>query len=203
MPVASSTFDDFDAEASLLALQKHVDAAAANGVTNAQTAVTTEQQQPAQLSTAEAAANSIAYAASSALVAARSTNGNHSQHPNAGALGSSDPEAQIHPDLRSAFSPPPATFATTATMSSAAPPPAAPSAPAASPQQAPALIQAQQQQQQPLTAAPVAPQQSLSPSESHELADVITDGRKGPRRELSTSKRAAQNRAAQVRPLYV
>ncbi|KAL1892217.1 hypothetical protein Sste5346_007173 [Sporothrix stenoceras] len=197
VPVASSTLNDFGADSSLLSLQKHVDAAAANGVANAHTVAKLEHhpQPPAhQLSAEEAAANSIAYAASAALLVTRSDNVNNYNNNNDHGHLDSDPDAIIHPDLRPAYSPPPTT--TYYTMS-AAPQPTAPSAqPAASPQQAPAPLP-QQQPPQHTVPAPVAPQQSVSPAASQELVDVIPDGRKGPRRELSTSKRAAQNRAAQ------
>ncbi|CAK7227753.1 hypothetical protein SCUCBS95973_006650 [Sporothrix curviconia] len=180
-PESSRPLDDFDAEASLLTLQQHVNAAA-NG------AVETSTSTPAFAHGALASNNSIAYAASAALLAARAVDASETPAP------SSHSEAEIHPDLRSAYFPseqlpqplpqsqyPPLA---PANMSSAV----TPSAPVAQAVAAP----------QPQAAAIAAPPQPISPKLADESApEAVTDGRRGPRRELSTSKRAAQNRAAQ------
>ncbi|CAK7204753.1 hypothetical protein SEUCBS139899_007513 [Sporothrix eucalyptigena] len=182
----STAFDEFDAQASLLALQKHVDAAANGAVNTNGASVAAAPQHPSSAFSPDALASTgIAYAASAALLAASLA---HSPVDSA----SSHPEAEIHPDLRSAPTPPdhsqfpsqypplaPATMSSTAPVASVAP-----AAPVAAPvsQPAPSAL----------------PPQAASPNGTQEPApEVITDGRRGPRRELSTSKRAAQNRAAQ------
>ncbi|KIH90302.1 bzip transcription factor [Sporothrix brasiliensis 5110] len=199
-PALSSAFDDINAAANLSAPQKHVDAAYANSGANAQTAVKLEHDlQPADDGIIDSN-SSFAYTASTALLAAHHADVNSDVNTDiyGAALGSSDPDAHIDPDLRPPLSPYSLSHALypAATMS-AAPPSAAPAAPVASPQQAPAPIPQQQQPSSHTAPVPLAPQQSLSPAGSQEHTEVITDGRKGPRRELSTSKRAAQNRAAQ------
>ncbi|KAF3361291.1 hypothetical protein VdG1_00900 [Verticillium dahliae VDG1] len=94
-----------------------------------------------------------------------------------------DPEAHIHPDLRARtnFAPP-----ATNMMASAMPPPAvSPGAPPAGPSTAPPPMQ----QIQPHPAPDVG-------GDPMSIDDGSADGRKA-KRELSQSKRAAQNRAAQ------
>ncbi|OAA64250.1 bzip transcription factor [Niveomyces insectorum RCEF 264] len=228
-PPSSFTLDNFDAEASLLALQKHVDAAssanvAANGPVDtdipdaptqpvsvldsaaaaAAAALASQQQQQQQQQHQLSTGNS--YAASAARLLARSNNP---------AAVEPDLEAQIHPDLRSAHAAlqqqqqqqqqpqqPSSSSSSSVQPSYLAPAPSAQAIMSSAVQQqapqpvsvlAPALPQAptaaslqqqqqQQQQQQPAGGSP---------------EPAVTDGRKGPRRELSQSKRAAQNRAAQ------
>jgi hypothetical protein len=91
------------------------------------------------------------------------------------------PDAHIHPDLRS-----PSRYMATANMMSAvAPqPPAGPPPPGAMPG--------------PSNSPPAAPGAQLLPGPPpHDSGELTPDGRKA-KRELSQSKRAAQNRAAQV-----
>ncbi|CAK7232929.1 hypothetical protein SBRCBS47491_008436 [Sporothrix bragantina] len=186
--IAPPHFDDFNAEASLLALQKHVDAVA-NGTVDTNTAPTaaaTQQSPSVLLPHGALASNSIAYAASAALLAARAVDASEPL------TSSSHSEAQIHPDLRSALSPlePP--------QSQSHYPPLAPTAMSSA--VSPSAPVAQIAAPPPPQAAPVAvPPQPISPKPvtDEPAPDVVTDGRRGPRRELSTSKRAAQNRAAQ------
>ncbi|CAK7269193.1 hypothetical protein SEPCBS119000_003446 [Sporothrix epigloea] len=153
---------------------------AANGAANTNTA-------PAAIPHNALASDSIAYAASAALLAARAIDA--SEIPPA----ASQSEAEIHPDLRSPRSPsdqlqpqPQSQYPPLAPviMESAVSPgaPAVPVAVSTSPQAA--------------LAAP--PAQAISPKSADEGGqEVVTDGRRGQKRELSTTKRAAQNRAAQ------
>ncbi|KAM0325453.1 hypothetical protein ACHAQA_007440 [Verticillium albo-atrum] len=100
--------------------------------------------------------------------------------------GNNDPEAHIHPDLRArtTFAPP------TNMMASGMPPPAvSPGIPSAGPSIAPSIAPSIQQQIQPQ------PHQDVD-GDPMSIDDTSADGRKA-KRELSQSKRAAQNRAAQ------
>lgn len=153
---------DFDAEAGLLALQKHVDAASHTSITN----ITANSDQSVAPTSDSALAQTHLYAA------ALSQPTTSAAYP--------DLEAQIHPDLRSAqqlghhlggSSFPALSTTLNSSIMSTVPPQAAPTA----------------------IPAPVG-----SPIPMQTDGQPAADGRRGPRRELSQSKRAAQNRAAQV-----